>query len=159
MQSEPWHKSLARILWWAARYVLAPFMAIGGPILAVYGAVHPRDADLAALQLRSGQVPVLVGVSGADVGCTNSRLCDSSGQRLYLIFPHALLGGDLAVVNSNERGLTVDYEPFLAYVILVVWATCVFLTWRYFVYPLLPASNNRLERSRGASSGSQGEGR
>jgi hypothetical protein len=159
MQSEPWHNSFARILWGAARYVLAPFMAIGGPILAVYGAVHPRDADLAALQLRSGQVPVLVGVSGTDVGCTNSPFCDSSGQRLYLIFPHVLLGGDLAVVNSNERGLTVDHEPFLAYVMLVVWATCVFLTWRYFVYPLLPASNNRLERSRGASSGSQGEGR
>jgi hypothetical protein len=134
-------------------------MAAGGPILAVYGAVHPRDADLTALQLRSGQVPVLVGVSGADMRCTNSPFCDSSGQRLYLILPKALFGGELAVVNSNERGLTVDHAPFLAYVILVVWATCIFLTWRYFVYPLLPASNNRLERSRVASSEGQGEGR
>jgi|SRR3984885_12355021 len=159
MQSESWHKSLARILWWVARYVLAPFMAIGGPILAVSGAIHPRAADLAALRLRSGQVPVLVGASGADMGCTNSQFCDSSGQRLYLVFPHALLGGDVAVVKTNERGLTVDHEPFMAYVILVVWVTCIFLTWRYFVYPLLSASNNRLERSRGASSGSQGGSR
>jgi hypothetical protein len=148
MHGEPWHKSLARVIWWAARYVLAPFMAIGGPILAVYGAVHPREADIAALQLRSAQVPVLVGVSGSYPGC-RSQYCDSSGQRLYLVFPHALLGGEVAVVNSDGRGVTVSHEPFLAYVILMVWATCIFLTWRYYVYPLLPTSNNRFERSRG----------
>jgi hypothetical protein len=143
---KPWHESLGALIWWVTRYAWAPFMVIGGPILAIYGAIHPRQLDIEALQLRSAQVPVLVGVSG-EARCVGSE-CTSSGQRIYLIFPHVLLGGEINVVTENSSGVTVEREPFLAYIFLLVWAGGVYLTWRFCIYPLLPASNNQLERSR-----------
>jgi hypothetical protein len=149
MQSEPWYKSLGRILWWVTRYVWAPFVVIGGLVLGAYGAVHPRDADLAALQLRSAQVAVLVGVSGGKTGCIDAQPCGSLGQRLYLVFPHVLLGGEVAVLNDASAGITIERKPFLAYVFFLVWGGCIYVIWRYCVQPFLPASNNRFERSRG----------
>jgi len=134
-------------------------MAIGGPVLAVYGAVHPREADISALQLRSAQIPVLVGIGGGQTRCADAEPCNPSGQRLYLIFPRVLLGGEVSVVRDTSRGVTVEREPFLAYMIFLIWVGCIYLTWHFCVHPLLPASNNRLERSRAASSVDQGGSR
>src|ERR1700728_476000 len=144
--NKPWHESLGTVIWWVTRYVWAPFMVIGGPILAFYGATHPRQPDIEALQLRSAQVPALVGISG-EARCVGSE-CTTSGQRLYLIFPQVLLGGEINVVTETSSGVTVKREPFLAYMVFLVWAGCIYLTWRFCVYPLLPASNNPREPPR-----------
>jgi hypothetical protein len=150
MQSEPWYKSLGRVLWWVIRYVWAPFMVIGGLVLGVYGAVHPREVDVAALQLRSAQVPVLIGLGGGNSGCVDAQPCGSSGQRLYLVFPQVFLGGEVAVLNDASSGVTVTRRPLLAYVFFLVWGGCIYLIWRNYVHPLRQASNNRFERSRGS---------
>ena len=134
-------------------------MVLGGPFLAVYGALHPREADIAALQLRSAQIPVLIGVGGAKAGCAEAESCGPAGQRLYLVFPRALLTGEVAVIRESGGGINVERRPFLAYMFLVIWGGCLYLTWRFCVYPLLTASNNRFERSRVSSSVGQGEGR
>jgi hypothetical protein len=143
MQSEPWYKSLGRVLWWITRYVWAPFMVVGGLVLGAYGAVRPREADMAALQLRSAQIPVLIGVGGSNKGCVEVRPCGSSGQRLYLVFPHVFLGGEVVVLNDASDGVTIERRPLLAYAFFLVWAGCIYLVWRYCAHPLLPASNNR----------------
>src|SRR5580692_290156 len=152
MQNDPWYTSLGGILWGLTRYVFASFMVIGGPTLVVYGAFHPREADIAALQLRSGQVPVLVGVGGGRTGCAEAESCGASGQRLYLVFPQSLLSGEVAVINESGGDINVERRPFLAYMFLVIWGGCLYLTWRFCVYALLQASNNRFERARVASS-------
>jgi len=124
-------------------------MVVGGLVLGTYGAVRPREADIAALQLRSAQIPVLIGVGGSNKGCVEVRPCGSSGQRLYLVFPHVFLGGEVVVLNDASDGVTIERKPLLAYVFFLVWVGCIYLLWRYCVHPLLPASNNRFERSRG----------
>jgi len=156
MQGQPWYKSLGRTIWWITRYVWAPFMAVAVPILALYGAVLPREPDFDALQLRSAQIPVLIGIAGNDTACVDSGPCEFSSRRLYMVFPQALTSGEIAVVSHTNLGRTVDRKPLAAYLFLAIWGTCVFLTWRHCVYPLLQASNNRLERSRDASSLGQG---
>ena len=127
-------------------------MAIGGPILAIYGAVLPREPDIDALQLRSAQIPVLIGVAGNDTACVDSGPCEFSSRRLYMVLPQALTSGEVAIVSHTNHGRTVDRRPLVGYMFLAIWGMCVFFTWRHCVFPLLPASNNRLERSRGASS-------
>ena len=156
--NKPWHQSLSSILWGAIRYILAPFMTIGAPILAVYGALHASQADMHALQLRSTQMALLIGTAGDDNDCTSYTPCGSAGQRTYLIFPEAILRGEIAAVNHKDAVVTVDREPLLGYIVIVTWAVCVALTWRYSVRPWLPASNNRFERSRGGSSMGEGGG-
>ena len=38
----PWWKTLSRIVWWIFSRLWAPFMAVGWPALALYGALQPR---------------------------------------------------------------------------------------------------------------------
>jgi hypothetical protein len=153
---KPWHESLGGIIWAITRFIWAPFMAFGAPLLAVYGALHANEADMHALQLRSRQVPLLVGTAGDDKDCSKYTPCTSIGQRTYLVFPEALFRGELATVNHKDDIVTVDRRPFLGYFVIAIWAACVALTWRYCVRPWLPTSRTPLERSRAASSMSQG---
>ena len=156
---KPWHESLGGIIWVITKFIWAPFMAIGAPILAVYGALHANEGDMHALQLRSTQVPLLIGTAGDGEDCSKYTPCTSIGQRTYLVFPEALFSGEIAAVNHNDDVITVDRRPFLGYIVIAIWAACVGLTWHYCVRPWLPASNNRFERSRGAPSLGQGEDR
>jgi hypothetical protein len=153
---KPWHESLGGIIWAITRFISASFMAIGAPLLVVYGALHANEADMHALQLRSTQVPLLVGTAGDDKDCGKYTPCALIGQRTYLVFPEALFRGERAAVNHKDDIVTVDRRPFRGYFIIAIWVACVALTWRYCVRPWLPTSRTPLERSRPASSMSQG---
>jgi hypothetical protein len=92
--NKPWHQSLGGIIWGITRFIWAPFMAIGTPILAVYGAFHASEVDLHVLQLRSTQIPMLIGTAGDGKDCSKYTPCSSVGQRTYLVFPEALFKGE-----------------------------------------------------------------
>jgi hypothetical protein len=154
-----WHQSLGGFVWGITRFIWAPFMVIGVPILAVYGALHASEADLLALQLRPTQIPLLIGTAGDGNDCSKYTPCSSVGQRTYLVFPEALLRGELAMVNHKDDVVTVDRRAFLGYIVISIWTACVVLTWRYCVRPWLSAFNSRLPRSRRASSLGQGRDR
>ena len=154
-----WHQSVGGIIWGITRFIWAPFMAIAAPILAVYGAFHASEVDLHALQLRSTQIPMLIGTAGDGKDCSKYTPCSSVGQRTYLVFPEALLKGEIVAVDHRDDIITVDRQPFFGYIAIAIWTACVALTWRYCIRPWLPASSKQLEQSRVASSESQGGGR
>jgi hypothetical protein len=156
---KPWYESLGGIIWAITRFIWAPFMAIGAPLLAVYGGLHANEADMHALQIRSTQVPLLIGTAGDGKDCSKYTPCSSVGQRTYLVFPEALLKGEIVAVNHRDEVITVDRQPFIGYFATAIWAACVRLTWRYCIRPWLPAFNKRLEQSRVASSDGRGGSR
>jgi hypothetical protein len=63
----PWYLTLWRITWWVFSRLWAPLMALGWPLLALYGALEPRASDLAALDLHRGEFAVLVGTGPVEV--------------------------------------------------------------------------------------------
>jgi hypothetical protein len=145
--NDPWYKSLGSILWGVFRFILAPFMAIGAPILATYGALHGSEADLNALQLRSTQIPVLIGIEGDSTDCSKYSPCTSNGQRTYLVFPEAITRGELVAVDHKDDIVTVDRQPLVGYLAIGIWLGFVGLTWRYCVRPLLPLDAARSQTS------------
>src|SRR5512135_1339334 len=78
--TDPWWKSLARILWWVLSRPWAVMMALGWPLLVAYGLMSPRAADLNALHLEPDDVALLVGIGGSA----------DAGQRSYVVLPRAL---------------------------------------------------------------------
>jgi hypothetical protein len=117
----PWWKSLARIVWWIFSRVWAPFMAIGWPALALYGALQPRVSDLDALHLRRGEAAVLVG--------------SAATQRNYIVVPRDLARASISQVEEAAGTFTVIDHPGFGLIFLGIWASCVYGTWYFWIRP------------------------
>jgi hypothetical protein len=115
----PWWKSLTRIVWWIFSRLWAPFMAVGWPAFALYGALHPRLSDLDALHLRRGEVAVLIGAGTTD--------------RSYIVVPRDLPRAAISQVNEAAGAITVIDRPGFAFIVLIVWVTCVYGMWYFWI--------------------------
>ncbi len=62
--SEPWSKTLGRIIWWIFSRPWAAFMAVGWPLMIAYGLVQPRTATGAVTVVRDGSPPEAEEVEG-----------------------------------------------------------------------------------------------
>ena len=122
---EPWWRSLAQITWWIFTRLWAPFMAIGWPLLAVYGALNPSAADLTALQIQPSETAILVGTGGTA----------TAGQRSYIVVPRVLSTGAIAIVTRTAAGPTVVEAPGAGLQFLLIWVACVCATWYFLVRP------------------------
>ena len=122
--TDPWWKSLARILWWVFSRPWAVMMALGWPLLVAYGLMSPRAADLDALHLEPDEVALLVGIGGST----------DAGQRSYAVLPRALTRASVTVVNDGTPPMVEEIKGALL-ILLTVWAVCVYLAWRYFWRP------------------------
>ena len=114
-------------------------MAIGWPILVVYGLTNPRLDDLAVLKLAASETPLLVGVASGG----------SSGQRSYILPRRILKSDGLVVVHDIDGRLSPEALPGMAFLLAAVWFGCIWASWRFLVSRLVTASNNSLERTRG----------
>jgi hypothetical protein len=113
-------------------------MAIGWPILVIYGIANPRPNDLALLNLAANETPLLVGVASSG----------GSDQRSYFL-PRRLLKGDGILVVSDHNGrLSAEAQPVTAFVLLAIWFGCIWASWRFLVRHLVTASDKSLERTR-----------
>jgi hypothetical protein len=130
----PWYWTLWRITWWVFSRVWPPLMAVGWPLLAIYGAFEPRSGDLAALKLHHGEFAVLVGIGGGGRTCGNREPCVvAPGERSYLVIPRSLLDGSGYAVRDTEPRQTVQREPGAAVLIAVIWVLCASSTWHYWI--------------------------
>src|ERR1700752_5271405 len=107
-------------------------MGLGWPLLVVYGVTCPRQADLSALHLSPGEVPLLISLaSGSDI-CTGDGACTlTQPQRTYIVLPRAFRDGAVSVVREanpasvyEEHGLAlvffaVERLPIRALALLV----------------------------------------
>ena len=133
MPMKPWYRSGARIVWWIFSRLWAPFMAVGWPLLAFYGFVHPRTEDLVALNLQRGEHAVLVGVAGSGNFVGRESPLASNDQRSYVVLPRSLVNGAGYLVVDTPSGRTVVREPGAALLIIAIWMACAFGTWYYWV--------------------------
>jgi hypothetical protein len=130
----PWYRTLWRITWWVFSRLWAPLMALGWPLLALYGALEPRPSDLAALELHRGEVAILVGTGGGGSSCVNAQPCVvTPAQRSYLIVPRSLMDGSGFVVRYTTPRQTVERESGAAVLIAAIWLLCSFGTWYYWI--------------------------
>jgi len=107
-------------------------MALGWPILGVYGFLHPHALDIEALRLGRGETAILVGTSSA--------------ERSYIVLPRAIPTATVSAVNHVSDPPEVREQPGAALVLVAVWVACLYSTWYFLIRPVLPASNQRLER-------------
>ena len=129
-----WYVTLKRITWWVFSRLWAPLMAFGWPILAIYGALEPRQSDLAALELRRDEFAVLIGVGGGGKTCINLQPCVvTPGDRSYLVVPRSFLDGSVLAVRDTEPVVTVDRESGRAILVVIIWLICLFGTWYYWI--------------------------
>jgi len=129
-----WYITLWRIVWWVFSRLWAPLMAVGWPLLALYGAFQPRHDDLAALRLQRGEIAVLVGLGGGGSTCVNSQPCQvTPSQRSYLVFPRSIRTGAGFVVEDTAPSLTVEQEQGAALLIIAIWILCAYGTWVIYV--------------------------
>ncbi len=132
----PWWKSLGRILWWVYSRIWAPLMAIGWPVLVIYGLLVPRTPDLAALRLQPTELALLIGVAGGGSVCVNNDPCNvTPAQRSYLVVPRVFSNPAVFVVEDTKPQLTVSEETWAALEVVVIWVICLLLTWHYWVKP------------------------
>jgi hypothetical protein len=117
----PWWKTLTRITWWIFSRLWAPFMAVGWPALALYGALQPRLSDLDALHLHRGEVAVLIG--------------SAATHHSYIVVPRNLPRAAVSQVDDAVGTPTVVDYPGYALIVLVVWGFCVYATWYFWVRP------------------------
>jgi hypothetical protein len=110
---------MMQVAWWILTRLMAPFLALCLPMLILYGAASPREADIAAIRHAGGSVPLLVGTGNA--------------QRLYLAYPEAITEGALTVVEDGRDGPTVTVMPGLALVFMTIWIVSLYATWYFFV--------------------------
>ncbi len=67
----PWWRSLRWLLGVFLR-LFAPLMALGWPVLAVYGALSPNSLDIGAHKVAPRETAILVGVAGGGSKCDAS---------------------------------------------------------------------------------------
>ena len=119
-----------RFTWWAFTRVFPPLMALGLPLLAIYGLLDTGSDDLSALRLRPGEAAVLVGITAGPT-CTSGQLCDSPSQRAYLIVPRVFSTNVVSsVVHANPPHVVEDRA---ALVFPAIWCLCIFGTWYYWI--------------------------
>lgn len=118
-----------QLIWWFSTRVTAPFLAMGWPLLCAYGLWHPRVADMKALQLRSGEVAILVGTSALD--------------RSYVILPRSLPTATVSSVSRVTASTKVAEQPGAAIILVAIWIACLYSTWHYLVGPVVRACNSR----------------
>jgi hypothetical protein len=124
-------------------------MAIGLPVLAMFGAHNPRVEDLRALNVRANEVVILVGTASGGSECRDGHSCDIvPAQRSYLVFPRLFSDAGVTVVEEHPEGHVVHQEPLAALLVLAVWGLCLFATWRFLIKPFAEASNNALKGRR-----------
>ena len=111
-------------------YVFVPFMALGLPVLAIYGAVSPFEGDRTAISRQMTGVPVLVGVGAGSEGCRQAAAPCTPRNRTYLVFPHVFSNAGVIVVDQFLDSTKVEVLPGFGLVITGIWALCVWLLWR-----------------------------
>jgi hypothetical protein len=112
-------------------------MAIGWPVMIVYGLLVPRPDDLQALEIRDNEIPLLVGIAGGGRVCRSTIDCaDVPAERSYIVLPRALSNGAVLVVTDIAGGSNAMPEAGGALIVLLVWLLCVYATWRFLIGPL-----------------------
>jgi hypothetical protein len=134
-QTEPWWRSLGRILRLVLVYVFAPMMALGFPILIAYGLLYPSTDDFRALDLRSSEVALLVGVEGS-AGRFGATGAASGGGRSYIIVPRAFTDPELVGVTETNGSSVARSLEGGALTVLLVWLACAYATWRFLLVPI-----------------------
>jgi hypothetical protein len=140
-----WLHTLGRVLWWVTSRVYAPFIAIGLPIMILYGWVVPNQADLAALGLQKHEVAMLVGAGAGGTTCSGSGDCQSvPSQRSYIVIPRVFR--DAAVVSVSRTAPTSTTESVSggALIWLAMWMACTYCTSRVYRRSRGSASNKTL---------------
>jgi hypothetical protein len=82
---QPWYTTLWRCGIWVMPRVLLPALFIALPAVVLFGYQNPEVGAMAALQLKSGEVPLLVGV-GRGFRCVG-KSCSEESTHTYLIWP------------------------------------------------------------------------
>jgi hypothetical protein len=129
----PWWRSLFRLRG-IFFHLFPPLMALGWPLLAVYGVLSPNVSDIGALKLDPRETAILIGVAGGSK-------CDANGcqaqhrRRSYLIFPRFFVRPSGFTVEDGQDGPRVDKQPGVALLMLLIWVACAWGTWRYWGPP------------------------
>jgi hypothetical protein len=113
-------------------------MAVGWPILVIYGMANPRRNDLAALNLAAGETPWLVGIASGG----------TLDQRSYFLPRRILKSDGLTVVHDDDGRLSPEAQPGAAFLLLTVWFGCIWASWRFLVSHRVMTPNKSLERTR-----------
>jgi hypothetical protein len=134
----PWWQSPGNLLFWVLSRIWAPMMAVGWPILVIYGMANPRPDDLAVLNLARSETPFLVGAASDGI----------SGQRSYLLPRRFLKSDGLIIVHDDNGRLTSEPQPGVAFLVIGVWFGCIWASWWFLLRPRFRTSNNSFERTR-----------
>ena len=113
-------------------------MAVGWPILVIYGMANPRPNDLAELNLAAGETPWLVGMASGG----------ASDQRSYLLPRRILKSDGLVTIYDDDGRLLLETQPGTAFLLLAIWFGCIWASWRFLISHLVMTSNKSLERAR-----------
>jgi hypothetical protein len=124
---EPWWRTTSRLLWWTATRILAPFFALGLPVLVAYGLLHPRASDLSALRLREGEVALLIGTSAV--------------SRSYVVLPRSLPSATVSTVDYIFDVPSVRDSPGQALFVVLIWGLFAYCTWYFWIRPLIRDSS------------------
>jgi len=110
-------------------------MAVGWPLLALYGAFAPRASDMLALRKDSTEIQVLVGIAGGSRECVDNNPCVATEppQRSYIVFPRVFVNGAVTLVEDTGEGTVAREIAGLAPVPFFVWGMCLFGTWYFWI--------------------------
>jgi hypothetical protein len=130
-----WLITLGRVLWWITSRIYAPFIAIGLPLMILYGWVVPSRADLAALALQRHEVSLLVGVGAGGTTCDGSRDCQAvPAQRSYIVVPRVFRDAAVVTVLRTTPTSTTSISGG-ALLWFGMWGVCAYVTFRYYWRP------------------------
>jgi hypothetical protein len=128
-----WWRSLLWLLGLFFR-LFAPLMALGWPVLAVYGALSPNASDKGALKMAPRETAILIGVAGGSK-CDTSGCQSQRWRRSYLVLPRFFVRPSGFTVEDGRDGPRVDEQPGAALVVVLIWVTCAWGTWHYWGRP------------------------
>jgi hypothetical protein len=139
--NDPWWRTTIRILFWFVTRLFLPVVAIATPAVAAYGALHPRAADIAALQLGRNEIALFIGRAGdSECGPNGATPCAPVLRRTYLIAPRM----DVSAVSEVAGSISVTTGRGGGFEVLAIWLIGVWCAWHYWFRGM--ASNYRLER-------------
>jgi hypothetical protein len=133
---DPWQKSALYIAWWVFSRIVGPVMAIGLPMLMIYGFTDGIASDVAPLKLQDHEVALLVGLAGGE-SCRPNGLCEERTSRSYIVFPRVFSNAATVDVENNAGTITVTEVRGGAIVTLVLWSICVFALWYFWIRSFL----------------------
>jgi hypothetical protein len=141
----PWWRSLLWLLGMLLR-LFAPLVALGWPALAIYGALSPNPSDIAALKLGRLETAVLVGVAGGGSDCGDRGCVAHPAHRSYIVFPRLLVRPSGFTVEDGQDP-RIDELAGGALFVIVMWAACVWGTWRYWGPPSRTSPGGSVKRT------------